>query len=193
MRRVARRSAPGAEVLAGALPALALPGGGFDAVVANFVLNHVGDPVAGAAELARVARPGGWVAVSVWPRPVTELHQLWDDVVAGAGIEPARAAPLAPDTDFARTPDGLAGLLQTAGLTAVSAVTVPFVHRVDPEVWWSGPAQGVASIGAVVEAQSPADAARLKGHYDRLCQRYLAADGLLHLPTAAVLGHGRAR
>jgi len=192
MRRLAARSAPGAEVLEGALPALGFPDGAFDAVVANFVLNHVGDPLAGAAELARVVRTGGWVAVSVWPRPVTELHRLWDEVVEAAGVVPVPGPPLDPGQEFARSPDGLADLLAWAGLTQVEAVTVRLVHCVDAEVWWSGAARGVASIGAIVEAQAPDVVVRMKAHYDRLSRRYLAADGLLHLPTAAVLAHGRA-
>ncbi|RYV49526.1 class I SAM-dependent methyltransferase [Pengzhenrongella frigida] len=193
MRRLARRSAPGAQVLDGALPELDLPDGAFDAVVANFVLNHVGDPLAGAQELARVARPGARVAVTVWPRPATELHRLWDDVVEHAGVAPVPAPPLAPASEFGRSPDGLGRLLTAAGLTNVQAATVRFVLRVDAEVWWSGPARGVASIGGIVEAQPPDVVARMKAHYDRLSRRYLAADGLLHLPTAVVLAHGQVR
>ena len=192
MRRLARRSAPGAEVVDGALPDLALPTGAFDAVVANFVLNQVGDPLASATELARVARPGAWVAVSVWPRPVTELHRVWDDVVESARLEMVPALTLAPHLEFERSPDGLADLLTRAALVSVEALTVRYVHCVDAEVWWSGPARGVASIGAIVKSQTPIVVARLKAQYDRLSRRYLASDGLLHLPTAAVLAYAQA-
>lgn len=48
---------PGRAVLA-ALPALPWADGAFGAVVANFVVNHVPDPRAAVAELARVAAPG---------------------------------------------------------------------------------------------------------------------------------------
>lgn len=34
----------------------------FDLVLANYVLEHIDDPVAVARELARVTRPGGWIA-----------------------------------------------------------------------------------------------------------------------------------
>ena len=192
MRRLATRAAPGAEVLGGALPALAFDNATFDAVVANFVVNHIGDPLAGVAELARVARPRGRVAVSVWPRPLTELHQLWEDVIDASGVQGPPAATLDPGDDFARTPEGLERLLTRAGLQGVEATTVSFVHNVDPEAWWSGPARGVASIGSVVEAQGPDVASQMKYHYDRISCRYLGVDGLLHLPTAAIIGHGRA-
>ena len=192
MRCLAVRAAPSAEVLSGALPALALDDGTFDAVVANFVLNHVGDPLAGVVELARVARPQGWVAVSIWPRPLTELHRLWEDVMDASGVHGPPVATLDPGDDFARTPEGLGRLLTEAGLQGVEAATVSFVHEVDPDVWWSGPARGVASIGSLVEAQEPAVVAHMKNHYDRISRRYLGADGLLHLPTAAVIAGGRA-
>lgn len=192
MRRLAVRAAPGAEVLGGSLPTLAFDDGTFDAVVANFVVNHIGDPFAGVAELARVARPCGWVAVSIWPRPLTELHRLWEDVIDASGVQGAPAATLDPGNDFARTPDGLERLLTRVGLQGVEANTVPFEHAVDPEAWWSGPARGVASIGSVVQAQGPAVAAQMKYHYDRISHCYLGEDGLLHLPTAAIIAYGQA-
>ena len=41
----------------------------FDAVVAGFVVNHLPCPERALAEFARVVRPGGRVAVTVWDRP----------------------------------------------------------------------------------------------------------------------------
>jgi len=41
-----------------ALPHLPFTAGSFDAAAANYVLNHVGDPRTGVAELVLVARPG---------------------------------------------------------------------------------------------------------------------------------------
>jgi SAM-dependent methyltransferase len=69
MRDAARRNALGAQVQEGVLPRLPFPAGGFDAAVANFVLNHVGDSAAGLAELRRVVRPAaGWRSPSGPPR-----------------------------------------------------------------------------------------------------------------------------
>ena len=38
----------------------------FDAVLAQLVVHFMADPVRGIGEMARVARPGGTVAASVW-------------------------------------------------------------------------------------------------------------------------------
>jgi SAM-dependent methyltransferase len=44
---------------------LALPDGGFDAIICSHVLEHVEDDAAAISELQRVVAPGGWVIVMV--------------------------------------------------------------------------------------------------------------------------------
>jgi hypothetical protein len=55
--------------------------------------------------------------------------------------------------NFARTAEGLGGLLEQAGWAEVVSGELAWTHREDPEVWWSGPAGGVAGIGLVVTGQ----------------------------------------
>lgn len=174
------------------LPALPFGDCTFDAVVANFVINHVPEPRAAVAELVRTTGPGGTVAVSIWPYPTSPLHQLFTDAVRAADpvLPPARRLP--PELDFARTEDGLAALLRGAALTGVRASRVNWTHRVDPEVWWSGPTAGIASFGEILASQRPAGVARLKREYDRLSMPYLDA-GVLALPTSAVWAAGTRR
>ena len=66
MLRLAARAAGGARLCVGALPTLPFADDAFAAVVANFVLNHVGRPRVALAELRRVTAPGGTVAVTIW-------------------------------------------------------------------------------------------------------------------------------
>jgi SAM-dependent methyltransferase len=189
---LARAAVPGARLLVGALPDLpAEVGGGYDVVAANFVLNHVGDPLAAAAALARAARPGGRVAVSVWPVPPGPAQQLWADVLARAGVRPASATVPAA-RDFPRTPGGLASLLSGAGLGAVDAGEIGFEHVVDPDLWWSAVERGVASIGAAYRGQTAAGRCALREAFVELAAGHTGPDGRLHLPARAIVGAGRA-
>jgi SAM-dependent methyltransferase len=178
--------APGATLLTGALPDLALEQR-FDAIAANFVLNQVGEPLASVRCLAGLLRPGGRVAAAIWPADPGPLQSLWTEVVNAAGAVRPAAPKLPSDKDFPRTPDGLAHLFEQAGLGVERAWRHEFVHLVDPEVWWSGPARGVSSMGQLFQAQTPEVLAAMRAAYDRLSRRYLEADGLLHLPGFAVL------
>jgi SAM-dependent methyltransferase len=193
MLDAARRNVPGADVRHATLPDLEFPDGSFDAAVANFVLNHVGNPSAAIAELGRVVRPGGCIAVTIWPHPPAPLQSLWGQVLDAAGAcRPATVPTVSSDLDFPRTCEGLRQLLLDAKIADVSCDTITWKHRVDPEEWWAGPASGLATIGQVITSQTPDMIAQIKYHYDRLSARYLTSDRLLLVPTAALLASGRA-
>jgi len=179
------------DVRLGSLPDLPFLDGAFDAVVANFVVNHVADPVASLAGMARVARPGGTVAVTIWSGTSTAASTFFGDAMEAAGVPQAAAPRLDPAHDFARTRDGLAGVLSAAGLDEVAAREVFWVHRVDPEVWWSGPASGVAGMGWQFGRQPAEAVERIKTAYDRIVAPHRAADGLLEIPVTAILAGGR--
>ncbi|BEL06796.1 class I SAM-dependent methyltransferase [Actinoplanes sichuanensis] len=191
MIEVARQRVPGVEFRHALLPRLPFADGEFDAAVGNFVVNHVGDPVAAVRELARVVRPGGRVAVTIWPYPPPPAQQLWATIFEAAGVErPADLPRVAPDRDFPRTADGLTDLLGRAGLTEPGCDTITWDHRTDPETWWNGPAGGIGSHGAILRRQTPATVERVRAEFDRHTAPYREADGLLTLPTAALLGVG---
>jgi SAM-dependent methyltransferase len=188
MLDVARRRVPGAAFRHALLPRLPFEDGTFDAAVANFVINHVGDPVAAVRELRRVVRAGGRIAVTIWPYPPPPAQRLWATIFGAAGVErPADLPRVAPDRDFPRTVDGLAGLLHRAGFAEPTCDTITWDHRTGPEAWWSGPANGIGSHGAVLRRQSPATVERVRSAFDRHTAAYRDADGLLALPTAALL------
>ncbi|MEV4345588.1 methyltransferase domain-containing protein [Actinoplanes sp. NPDC049596] len=191
MLDLARGRVPAAEFHHAVLPRLPFVDDSFDAAVANFVLNHVGDPAAALRELQRVVRPGGRVAVTIWPYPTPPAQQLWATVFDAAGAErPTDMPRLSPDKDFPRTPEGLANLLQRAGLAGVSCDTLAWTHRTDPESWWSGPANGIGTPGLVMQRQDTRTLERVRAEYDRHTAAYRDDDGRLALPTAALLGVG---
>lgn len=189
MVALAAANAPGAEVRHAVLPRLPFPDGTFDAVVSNFVVNHVEDPWAALVELRRVARPGGRVAVTIWHDTRNEAMSLFQLALDEAGVE-RPVYPTQP-ADFARTAEGLHGLLEQTGWAGVVTGELAWTHREDPEVWWSGPAGGVAGIGMVVTGQTPEAFARIKSAYDRLVAERVAEDGFIELPAVALLASGR--
>ncbi|WP_107068312.1 class I SAM-dependent methyltransferase [Streptomyces sp. CT34] len=193
MVRYAAHAVPEAEVRVAALPRLPFADGEFDAVVGNFVLNHVGRPRAALAELRRVTRPGGRVALTIWAAPAAPGQALLGRAVQAAGVSrPAELPALAPEEDFPRTEEGLAGLLRTAGrLAEVRCAALSWEHRTTPEEWWHGPAAGVATIGQIVISRGAAVTERIRRQFAALAGEFTGPDGDLVLPHAALLASGR--
>ncbi|QHC27218.1 class I SAM-dependent methyltransferase [Streptomyces sp. GS7] len=193
MVRCAAQAVPGADVRVAALPRLPFPDGEFHSVVGNFVLNHVGRPRAALAELRRVTRPGGRVALTIWAAPAAPGQALLGRAVRAAGVSrPAELPALAPEEDFPRTGEGLAGLLRTAGrLAEVRCAALSWEHRTTPEEWWRGPAAGVATIGQVVISRGADVTERIRRQFAVLAREFTGPDGELVLPHTALLASGR--
>ncbi|MDH6580760.1 SAM-dependent methyltransferase [Kitasatospora sp. MAP5-34] len=188
MVELAGQTAPSAEVVTAVLPELPFEDSAFDAVVGNFVLNHVGRPRDALAELRRVVRPGGRIALTIWAVPAPAGQALLGRAVEAAGVtRPPYLPPLAAEDDFPRDPDGLASLMTSAGLREATCETLRWDHRASTEEWWSGPAAGVAFIGQLLLSQPEQTRADVKRHFDVLSQEFLGEDGRLVLPHAALL------
>jgi SAM-dependent methyltransferase len=139
---------PGVDVHSGFAEKLPFPDDCFDATLASLVVHFMSDPVAGLAEMARVTRPGGVVAATVWDHSTGgsgPLDTFWQaardtdpDVRDEAGLAGAREGHLAE-------------LCDAAGLTHISAtsltVTVAFPTFAD---WWEPFTFGVGPAGAHV-------------------------------------------
>ncbi len=108
----------------------------FDAVVSGLVLNFLPDPKRGLAEMMRVTRSGGVVAVYVWDYAgeMQLMRHFWD---AAAALDPAAA-----DLDEGRVfplcqPNALERLFRDAALAdaAVRAIDVPTVFADFDDFW----------------------------------------------------------
>lgn len=186
MVALAARACPGADVEVAALPELPFDDGRFDAVVGNFVLNHVGRPLDALAELRRVTRPGGRGALTIWARPPAAGDALLGRAFqAASAVRPAHL-PL-PPADFPVDEAGFVALLVAAGWRDAGCRVVAWDHRASVEEWWSGPAAGVAFLGQVLLGQSGAVAAEVRRQYDRLSAEFVGVDGRLVLPHRALL------
>ncbi|MFD5225267.1 class I SAM-dependent methyltransferase [Microbacterium sp. NPDC058342] len=180
MRDEAARRHPELELVAGALPGLPFADAAFDAVVANFVLNHVDDPRASASELRRVSR--GVTIASIWTgSPST----LWADVTGRSGLAPSPGERLPAEKDFERTARGLGRMLGEAGWKPqVSELT--WTWRPAPEVLWRSVEGGVAGAGAYYRGLADADRRRFRDAFDEIVAER-AVEGRMPLTQTAAL------
>ncbi|MBF4162280.1 class I SAM-dependent methyltransferase [Nocardioides acrostichi] len=183
-------NAPGAVRVEAALPELPLASAVVDAVVACFVVNHLPDPRAGVAELARLVRPGGRVVVAIWPSEASAQTRLWAAALARAEIDGPPGPRLPAHLDFERTVAGTASLLHESGLVEVTSHSVEWTYEADRDALWRAASAGIGGIGTTVARLDDAQRHRLRTAY-----RVLVADHVvgnrLRLRTTAVLATGQ--
>lgn len=152
--------------------------GAFDAVVANFLMPHVSDLPAVVAELARVTRAGGRVALTTWDEAGAVYARGVPAAVAAAGGAPP--ADLPPGPPFFQYADdaAFARLLSGAGLVAPSVSAFAFTHRIDDlDVFWADLVGGTVRMNALVTRQRPEVQARIRAEYERLLGPYRSGGG----------------
>lgn len=112
------RTRPGAkmaEFQLGDAEKIAFGDGSFDIAVMALVLSFLSDPAKAAAEMARVVRPGGWVATYMWDllgggAPTNPIYK---------GLESLGMGPALPPTPEASRRDAMQELWEKAGLEAI--------------------------------------------------------------------------
>jgi SAM-dependent methyltransferase len=190
MARTAARNVPEADVQVAVLPELPHEDGSFDAVVGNFVINHVGEPVTVVRALRRVLRPGGRLALTCWVMPGSGALSLLKESMDEVGVGWPDDIPVTPFMEYGN-PASFAGLLEDAGLGDVAVQELDWEHVVEPEEWWrTGPMARVGSNGVVLARQTPEVIAKVKDAYDRRTASYARDDGETALPAHALLAHG---
>jgi SAM-dependent methyltransferase len=107
-----------------------------DATVSGLVLNFVKDPQAMVAEMVRVTRPGGSVALYVWDYRdgMQMMRHFWD---AAIEINPHDATLDESERFPICQPEPLEALFRGAGLSAVAvrAIAIPTVFRDFNDYW----------------------------------------------------------
>ena len=179
----ARERVPGAEIVQAPAEKLPFEDDRFDAVLSQLVVNFMADAERGAAEMARVTRPGGTVAACVWDYGggMTLLRAFWD---AARDVEPERGAA-ADEGEYMRwrREGELVPLWEGAGLSDVRSgaldITVSYASFADvwePFLTGAGPA-------AVFAASLDEDGQAALG--EALRRRLDAGDGPLKLTARA--------
>lgn len=138
---------PDVDVQLGVAERLPYPNDSFDVALAQLVVHFMTDPVAGLQEMARVTRPGGIAAASVWDHaghrgPLATFWRAVHDIDPDAPNE----------SDLAGAREGhLAKLCEAAGLEHIERTTltvrVRFATFAD---WWEPFTLGVGPAGAYV-------------------------------------------
>jgi SAM-dependent methyltransferase len=173
----ARERFPGVDVSVGSAESLPFGTDTFDAALAQLVVHFMREPVGGLREMARVTRPGGVVAATVWNHAsgAGPLSLFWDAV--------REVDPQAEDEGhLAGVREGdLAALFASAGLAevreSVLTVEVPFESF---EQWWEPYTRGVGPAGNYVAGLDDARRAALREE----CRRR-APEGAFTLAASA--------
>ena len=178
----ARARYPGVEVRRASAEELPYGDATFDAAFAQLVVHFMSDPVRGLAEMARVTRPGGIVAASVWDfagerAPLSPFwraaRELDPDAVDESRLAGARRGHLT-------------SLFTEAGLQAVAEeeVSASFDYTAFDE-WWEPYTLGVGPAGTYARGLS---ADRLAALRERC--RSLLPQGPFTLTVAAWAARG---
>ncbi len=191
MVRRAALANPSIPFRVGSFEAIPAGEGAFDAVVGNFVFNHVGRPGVALAEARRVLRPGGWLALSTWDAPrQNRLLGLITDAAAAVDAPPPPGLPPGP-TNF-RSDEELRALFEERGFRDVGISHILFEASVSsPDVLWEGVLDSAVRIRPLVMAQTLEVRKAIRAAFDGLCAVHRRADGTLAIPVSVLVTRGR--
>jgi SAM-dependent methyltransferase len=167
---VARGQLPDADLRVGDIEELPYDDATFEVVAAFNSIQYASDTKAAVAELARVARPGGRVAIEVWGEPARcETEVFFARLKELAQPPPGTAAPLAVSE-----PGVVEGLLTAAGLEpyATGEADCPFIYR-DLDAGW----RGQCSAGPLQRVIQLAGEQQVRDTFDEVHAQYRQRDG----------------
>ncbi|MGN6577876.1 MAG: class I SAM-dependent methyltransferase [Nocardioides sp.] len=180
----ARARFPGLEVHEGVAERLPHADDTFDVAAAQLVVHFMTDPVAGLREMARVTRPGGVVAASVWDHAGAggPLTPFWRAVRRGAPHNRGEA-------DLPGAREGhLAQLMREAGLRDVEDASLTVrVHYASFDEWWEPYTFGVGPAGDYIRGLDDAKRAEVRAR----CEEALGP-GPFDVPASAWCARGHA-
>ena len=189
MIALARAGHTGIRFEQGDAEALPFADASFDAVVANFGVHHVPEPIRALREAHRVLRPGGRVAFTAWAAPPENIawRLLYDAISAHGDL---RAADAPPPGGSLRLPEDLLRLLDASGFAETEAKRARGEWRVaTARDLLEGFHRGTVRTAALIDAQPAATLPQIEAAIAHGIAPYRRANGFA-VPIVAILGSG---
>jgi len=191
MIAAARNNVPEAECREGDAQALPYADNTFDAVVCGYGIIHLPEPDRALAEMRRVLRPGGRVAITVWERPSPNNGF---GLVMGALKTYGRldvSLPHGPDFFQFGDPESLKGALTETGFADVSAtairLTLPLERSSD---FMDAVLKGTVRAKALLLAQHDGALSMIRTAVTQAVEGLFRSEGGFQVPMPAIVGSG---
>jgi len=183
----ARTLNPAVEFQEGDAEAIPFPDRSFDAVVMNFGMLHLARPERAMTQAARVLKPGGCFAFTVWAKP---------EEAVGFGIilraiqshgNPEVQLPQGPSFFRFSDPAECDRTLREAGFLNVTVTSLPQVWRFNaPDELFDAIYNGGVRIKAILRAQSSEALEAIRTAAREAAKNFIR-HGIIELPMPAIL------
>lgn len=187
MIALAQANWPGIEFHEGDAENLQVASRSFDAVVMNFGLLHFARPELAMGHIARVLKPGGRVACTVWAPPAESAgHRILLQAVGEHGKTEV-GLPAGPPLFRFTDPQECRALFAGAGLHHVTIGKIS--HHLDlsgPDELFDAYVAGGVRIAVLLAKQSPDAFARIRQAVREACAPF-EREGKFRIPMASVL------
>jgi ubiquinone/menaquinone biosynthesis C-methylase UbiE len=191
MIALAKEKWPGLAFEVGDAENLAQPDSYSDAVVMNFGLLHLARPEAALRHVARVLKPGGRFAFTVWATPADSVgHRIILGALNAHGTMEV-GLPAGPPLFRFADPQECTTLFAGTGLTDMTFRKLQL--RLDvpaPDGLFDAYTAGAVRIAVILARQSPEALSKIRDAVRAACAEY-EKDGMLGIPMTSVLVSGR--
>jgi SAM-dependent methyltransferase len=185
----ARRTAPGATFVEGDVMAMTFPDQSFDAVSIGFGVPHFPDPEKGLREVARVLKPGGRLAFSIWRGKGSNGAFGWLFESVGRLGDPAVTLPDGPDAHMFADKEIAEPLLTACGFTGITMLELQSrVFVSSPEKLFDAFDKGAVRAASLLGGQPEDRRAAIRAELSRRVQDEGTPENGGHLvPTPSVI------